>query len=119
MSQQFRNYGIIALVLVFVVYYLVNWLTGWDRYLTGSLALSIVTFLYFGWDKLQAKAFQDNARRRIPENLLFLLILLGGWLGGWLGMGLFWHKVRKNSFWVVLIISTVLHLGLMGWWFLG
>lgn len=115
MSPQFRNYGIVALVLVFVVYYAINWLTGWNRYLTGNLALSAVTLLYFGWDKLQARMFQSEARQRIPEKLLFTLILLGGWLGGWLGMFLFWHKVRKTAFWVVLGASTVLHLALMIW----
>lgn len=114
MSQQFTMYGIIAIIITFVAYYAIILLTGdWGRYLTGNLAVSVATFILYGIDKAQAKMFQRNAKNRVPENLLHLLALLGGYIGGWAGMFIFWHKVRKPIFWIVLTVSTVLHLGLM------
>ncbi|GAB4464396.1 MAG: hypothetical protein Kow0031_41880 [Anaerolineae bacterium] len=114
MSRQFTMYGVIAIIITFVAYYAIILLTGdWNRYLIGNLAVSLATFILYGVDKAQAKAFQGNARNRVPENLLHLLALLGGYIGGWAGMFIFWHKVRKPVFIVVLAISTVLHVGLM------
>jgi uncharacterized membrane protein YsdA (DUF1294 family) len=116
LSPQFRNYGLLALVLTFIVYYLLVWLGFFSRYWDGVLATSFTLFVLYGIDKGQARLLQEKARNRVPENLLHLMALLGGFIGGWAGMLVFRHKIRKPIFWVVLTISTVLHLGLMLIW---
>ena len=114
MPRQFTMYGILAIIITFVAYYIIIALIGsGQRYLIGNLATGVATFILYGIDKAQAKAFQGNAKNRVPENLLHLLALVGGYIGGWAGMFIFWHKVRKPVFWVVLTVSTVLHVGLM------
>jgi uncharacterized membrane protein YsdA (DUF1294 family) len=113
MGPQFRNYGILAVVITFVAYYVIILAGLENRYLAGVLATSVATFVLYGIDKAQAKTFQRQAKHRVPENLLHLMVLLGGFLGGWAGMFLFWHKVRKPVFWFVLSVSTVLHVVLM------
>jgi len=73
------------------------------------LALSILTFLLFGYDKNAARTHQW----RIPEKVLLGLSILGGAAGGLLGMLTFQHKTRKNYFWVILITSACMHLFLL------
>ncbi len=68
-------------------------------------ALSMITFLFYGYDKFQAM----RQGLRVPERLLHAMALLGGFIGGWFGMLLFRHKLRKQAFWAVLAGSTVLH----------
>jgi uncharacterized membrane protein YsdA (DUF1294 family) len=83
----------------------------WQIYLIWLATVSIITFVVYGYDKAQAK----RNGRRVPEKHLHWLALLGGFPGGWLGRFLFRHKTRKGMFLLILVISTVLHLGLAGW----
>jgi len=85
--------------------------TRWNPYVIAMVSLSVVNFLFYGFDKLTAK-FE---KQRIPEVVLHALSLLGGFAGGWAGRSVFRHKTQKRSFLVVLVISTVLHVGLMLW----
>ena len=73
--------------------------------------VSLLALLFFGWDKLMAKA----GRRRIPEAALWASALLGGGVGAFLGMKLFRHKTRKGFFPVGLPLLAVLQLGLLIW----
>ncbi len=84
-------------------------LSGWQVYLLWLAAASFITFILYGYDKLQAR----RSGWRIPENTLLLLALVGGFPGGWLGRWLFRHKTRKGVFLFVLIIGTLLHAGLV------
>ena len=68
-------------------------------------ALSLITFLDWGYDKLQAKA---NGWR-ISERSLFVLILVGGAFGALAGMQLFRHKTRKPPFPILVPAACVLH----------
>ena len=66
---------------------------GWV--LLGYLAvMTVVTFAVCGWDKSAAK----KQRRRVPEQELFLLSLLGGSVGMYLGMQTFRHKTQHWYF---------------------
>jgi uncharacterized membrane protein YsdA (DUF1294 family) len=85
--------------------------TGWNPYVIALASLSIVNFLFYGFDKLSAK-FE---KQRVPEIVLHALSLLGGFAGGWAGRAAFRHKTQKKSFLVVLILSTILHVGLLVW----
>ena len=76
-----------------------------DWYITWLLFWSVVTFVYYGFDKWQA----SRGGWRVPELILHELALLGGFAGGWAGMLVFHHKVRKPVFIVILAVSTVSH----------
>lgn len=70
------------------------------------LAINIITFFYFGIDKLKAH-FKFY---RIPEKTLWLLALLGGSPGALLGMKFFRHKTRKSSFQAVFLIILLVQV---------
>ena len=74
-------------------------------------AVSILSLLFFAWDKLMAK----KKRRRIPEGTLWAAAILGGGMGGWLGMALFRHKTRKGFFPVGIPLLALLQLALLMW----
>ena len=57
-------------------------------------AMNFIAFATMGIDKALAKA----GARRVPEKVLFLLVLLLGGIGGTLGMHLFRHKTRHWYF---------------------
>ena len=73
--------------------------------------LSSLAFVFYGVDKLKA----TRGTSRIPEALLIVLAAIGGGCGALLGMLLFWHKVRKPLF---LILVPVLFVAQwVGAWF--
>jgi uncharacterized membrane protein YsdA (DUF1294 family) len=79
------------------------------------LALNLVTFLLFGWDKRRAR----RQGWRTPESTLLGFSWLGGFLGGWWGMRVFRHKTRKMSFRVKMVLATLLSpLWLAVWFYL-
>ena len=67
------------------------------------VGLGLITFLMYGYDKLQA----IRGGRRVPEPALLLLALVGGALGGWAGMLIWRHKTRHASFWIAQVVGTV------------
>ena len=103
--------GGIALAVGLGMILLLMWGIGLNWYLAWILAWSVVTFAFYGYDKHQAIA----QGLRVPEIVLHLLALIGGFLGGWGGSRLFRHKTRKPVFLVVLIIATALNLGVFFW----
>lgn len=70
------------------------------------LAMSVIAFLIYGWDKSSAK----NGRWRTPEKTLHLLSLVGGWPGALAGQMIFRHKTSKKSFQVVFWITVVINV---------
>jgi uncharacterized membrane protein YsdA (DUF1294 family) len=99
---------VLAAVLVAALALTLLLFTNWNLFLIWIGAVSLVTFLLYGYDKAQAKA----GGTRVPEIILHGLALAGGFPGGWLGRWIFHHKTRKAEFAVILAISTVLYLGL-------
>jgi uncharacterized membrane protein YsdA (DUF1294 family) len=83
----------------------------WHIYLIWLGIASIITFIIYGIDKVLAK----TNGYRIPELVLHLLTLSGGFPGGWLGRVIFRHKTQKSFFTFVLVISTAIHSGLGCW----
>lgn len=104
-------FGGIALALGLGVTLAFTWGVGLNWYLAWMLAWSVITFAFYGYDKHQAMA----QRLRVPEIILHLLALIGGFLGGWAGRAYFHHKTRKPAFLIVLIIATLLNLGVFFW----
>jgi uncharacterized membrane protein YsdA (DUF1294 family) len=59
-----------------------------------TAVISGVTFLFYGYDKMQAR----NLNWRVKEVTLHTLGLLGGWPGALAGMHYFQHKTKKTAF---------------------
>ncbi|MEY4564806.1 MAG: hypothetical protein RLZZ618_4083 [Pseudomonadota bacterium] len=57
-------------------------------------ALSLLTFLVYGADKVAAQ----RGGTRVPEAVLHLLAVIGGWPGAALAQKMFHHKRSKPSF---------------------
>jgi uncharacterized membrane protein YsdA (DUF1294 family) len=75
------------------------------------IVASGITFILYGFDKSRSK----TGGWRVPEVVLHVLALSGGFPGGWAGRSLFRHKTQKGFFVFVLAVSTLIHLGL---WYL-
>ncbi|MBU0720543.1 DUF1294 domain-containing protein [bacterium] len=73
------------------------------------IGINVASFVLMTFDKFKARI----GGKRVPENTLHLLSLLGGFVGMSLSMSLFRHKTGKLSFllkhsaiilvWIVLI----------------
>ena len=75
-------------------------------YLAILISWSFTNLILMALDKITAKI----GWIRIPEYNLLLNTILGGFPGTVLGMFILRHKVRKVHFWVILLISVLLHL---------
>ena len=74
------------------------------------VSISIVTFLFYWLDKRLSKSKSFNIR--IPECLLNMLAIVGGFFGAWIGRFLCEHKtnVRKHPWmFIILILTTVIY----------
>jgi uncharacterized membrane protein YsdA (DUF1294 family) len=80
-------------------------------YLIWLAVASLITFVLYGVDKTRAK----KGAWRIPEMALHLMALAGGFIGGWAGRPVFHHKTKKGFFTFILILSTLIHAGIV-WW---
>lgn len=100
-----------AFGVVFAVACVVLDLPWWMPALYG--VLSIVTVAAYGIDKSAARGH----RRRISEQTLLLLGLLGGWPGALLAQQLMRHKTRKRSFrrafWGSVVLNVAALTGLI------
>ncbi|KAF2650145.1 DUF1294-domain-containing protein [Lophiostoma macrostomum CBS 122681] len=73
----------------------------WPILYTGIA--SSITFVFYGYDKMQAR----NLEWRVRESTLQFLALVGGWPGALLGQHYFQHKTRKTAFqlpfWAIVV----------------
>ena len=70
------------------------------------IVANVVALIAFFVDKISAAL--PCKLPRISEQTLKGLILLGPF-GSLLGMILFWHKIRKNDFWLMVLFCSILH----------
>jgi len=75
---------------------------------------NIIVMLLFGIDKLKAK----KGKWRVSENTLVLCAFCAGSLGALFGMILFSHKTQNMKFKLLMPIAFVLHIAIIGWFFL-
>ncbi|MDF1875667.1 DUF1294 domain-containing protein [Sulfurimonas sp. SAG-AH-194-I05] len=81
-------------------------LTYFEVYL---IAISLVSFLLYGYDKALALKTHKNISR-ISENKLLLSTLLGGTIGSVIAMMLFRHKIKKKSFTLKFLLVVIVHV---------
>lgn len=72
-------------------------------------AVSLITFLLYGIDKLKAR----RHAWRIKESVLLGFSFLGGAVGALLGMALFRHKTRHWYFRVVAVLGLLWQAALL------
>lgn len=65
-----------------------DWMQSWVA------AITVITFLTYGYDKLIA----GTGATRVPEKVLLTLAFAGGTVGALLGMRVFHHKTRRETF---------------------
>lgn len=102
-------YAIVLVGQVVILYAFIFPATEWPGYIVWLISWSIATFVLYGLDKGVAKM----QSLRAPENVLHLAALVGGFVGGWLGMVVWHHKTRKQIFYIVLLIATLIHGGII------
>ncbi|MEA3559873.1 MAG: DUF1294 domain-containing protein [Candidatus Thermoplasmatota archaeon] len=86
-----------------------------DLFISYMISVSIVSFLLFSLDKLQAK----RGGTRIPEASLITITLLGGFIGSFLSMVIFRHKIRKTKFWVLVITALAIYSAIVYFLYIG
>lgn len=104
-------FGLFAASVGGALFFLLVGSTSWNAYLAWLVAWTVSAFSTYGLDKGLARANGP----RVPELILNLLALVGGFAGAWLGMAVFHHKSnfrRHPSIWAVLVVSTAGHLAL-------
>lgn len=114
MSSIHVRYALLGLVTSLVLFLLLNFQTSWWGYWNWLLAAGIVTFVMYGFDKTQAK--RDGGR--IPNAILHMMALIGGFVGALFGRIVFNHKsnVRSNPlFLVTLILGFLISAAIMYW----
>lgn len=74
---------------------------------------SALSVLSMAWDKLRAR----RGGRRVPERVLHVLELLGGWPGALVAMFALNHKRAKPGFWAVTLAIALAHVAV--WWVLA
>ena len=79
------------------------------------IVLGAVTYLAYFIDKSAA----ERGKRRIPENTLHALSLLGGWPAALIARHRLRHKTRKQPFRFLFWVTVVGNLAGLGWIILG
>ena len=74
-------------------------------------ALSAATYAIYGTDKSAAR----QRRGRVPENMLHLMALAGGWPGALVAQRWLRHKSVKTAFLVPFFVTTALNVGALAW----
>jgi uncharacterized membrane protein YsdA (DUF1294 family) len=74
-------------------------------------ALSTITFISYGLDKMAAR----NKRTRTKESRLHLLAIVGGWPGALLAQKILRHKSSKERFRTVFWMTVFSNCLLLAW----
>lgn len=114
MSSIHVRYAVLGLGASIIILVLLNITTSWSGYLNWLIAASIVTFVMYGVDKTQAK--RDGGR--IPNAILHMMALVGGWFGALFGRIVFNHKsnIRSNPLFLVTLILGFVISGVIIYW---
>ena len=100
-----RTLFILAALLVLGISFIL-WHQGIPSLYAYLIGISIMTLLFYGYDKYQSM----HQGFRVPEIILHAVTLAGGTPGALLGQQIFRHKTSKRSFrlWLGLIVAVQL-----------
>ena len=73
------------------------------------IIINFTSFIFMGLDKL----FAVLNKRRISENTLIFLTIIGGSIGTTLSMIIFRHKIRKPKFLIIVPTTLIILIYLM------
>ena len=103
-----RYFSMMTFSLTLVLTVIIWWYLSFDFVLSWLIAITLVAFFTFGYDK----SIAGSDRSRVPEKVLLALTFAGGTIGTFVGRALFRHKTIKVSFgaqlWMVVGIQVVL-----------
>ena len=102
---------IIAVCLI-VITFALFWRMDINLVYAYLLSVSVITFLFYGYDKRQSV----KNGWRVPEFVLHVLALAGGSPGALAGQMLFRHKTRKLKFRIVFAAIVILQI-VLGYFF--
>ena len=92
---------------------IVAWMQQWHWPVWLYLCAGLATFMVYAVDKVQAK----RGGWRIPERILHLMELAGGWPGALMAQRLLRHKSSKSSYQMVFWLIVAVHYCAWGAWF--
>lgn len=78
-------------------------------YIIYFVFINLLSYIIMKFDRHRAK----KGKRRIPENILFSLAILGGGIGTLIAMRRSKHKKNKRSFSIGIPIITVLNVTML------
>ena len=103
-------FAILALVLALVFYLPLYMSARLPLYFAWLAGVNLTAFVFYGLDKGLSKIRRFTVR--VPELILNLMALAGGFAGAWLGMVVWHHKTNLRQHWAifaVLVVSTLIH----------
>jgi len=110
-----RRFGVITFSVAIILAVIIWWYFSIDFVLSWLIAITLVTFLTYGYDK----AIAGSSRTRVPEKVLLALTFAGGTIGAFVGRALFRHKTVKASFraqlWLVVGFQVFLMFVYIVW----
>lgn len=78
------------------------------------ITINIATFIIFGLDKFAAIGKSE----RVPEIVLYMMSVIGGFFGSFAGMLFFRHKTRKISFYLIPLICFAVYIFILNYFHL-
>lgn len=113
-NRSFGIFGVIAIIASVGLFLVLESTTEWVWYWNWLIAASVVAFIFYAYDKVSSKA----GAGRIPELILHLLSLAGGFAGALLGMLVFRHKSNFKAhplFVPIMVAGAVIWSFLIYW----
>lgn len=119
MSHRFRYhliFGLSALAAAAIIFLLLSTTTEWIWFFNWLVGINLVAFILYGIDKGLSK----TKAMRVPEAIIHLLALVGGFLGALLGMLVFRHKsnFREHPLFLPVIVISAILWGFLAYWFI-
>jgi uncharacterized membrane protein YsdA (DUF1294 family) len=105
------RFGLLTFGLAIALAVAIAWYFSLDAVLSWLIAITLVTFITYGYDK----AVAGSDRTRVPEKVLLALTFAGGTIGAIVARPVFHHKTAKASFRVKfsLVVGLQVILGLV------